>query len=130
MGDTQSQPGSVTEENTMSQSISNQIAARTKPDVPTVGMGATELMASDRRAGTIIAINHDGRQLTFQRDKAKRTDSNGMSDDQSYGYSPNPGAQKRVYTRRKNGQWCLQGTVAGRAVLAVGYRREYHDYSF
>lgn len=114
----------------MSQSIVNQTSARTAPDVPEVGMGATELLASDRHAGTIIAISHDGRQLTFQRDTAKRTDSNGMSDAQSYEYTPSPRSQKRAYTRRKNGQWCLKGTEMGRAVLAVGYRREYHDYSF
>ena len=37
--------------------------------VPEVGMGATQLMWTDRSAGTIIEVSKSGKKLVFQRDE-------------------------------------------------------------
>lgn len=94
-----------------------------------VGMGATILMWSDRRAGTIIEVQRfrsgpnagKPRIIIVQEDNAKRTDKLGMSDSQSYEYEPNPNGIKHRFNARKD------GTFKG---LLIGRREEYYDYSF
>ena len=90
---------------------------------PEVGMGATVLMWSDRHAGTIVKVTP--RTITVQRDFARRTDSNGMSEVQRYEYSQNPQGLVEVFRLTKRG-WrnrCGNG-------LQIGIRSQYHDYSF
>ena len=98
---------------------------------PTVGMGATILMWTDRIACTVIWVSQSGKALTVQRDRAIRTDSNGMSDAQSYRYEPDPDSPVYKYTLRSNGRWVRSGESAssgGR--LKLGTRDQYHDFSF
>lgn len=112
-------------------SLINAISGSNPDLIPEVGMGATILYWTDRRAATVIAVSASGREITVQYDTAIRTDDNGMSDSQSYRYEPNPAGATRVFTKRKNGQWIAKGEpLKGGQRLGLGYRREYYDFSF
>lgn len=116
-------------------SLMNNIAANSKQQLPEVGMGATELMHTDRHAGTIVELvtNRKGDISGFywQEDDAKRTDTNGMSESQSYEYTPNPNATKVLVTLRKNGRWVKKGEdLWSGTSFSVGNRSKYYDYSF
>lgn len=112
-------------------SLINMISGSDPQLAPEVGMGATILMWSDRKAATVIAVSKSGKSLTVQYDKAIRTDSYGMSDAQSYRYERNPEGATAEYTKRKNGQWVRKGDpVKGGQRLGLGYRDHHYDYSF
>lgn len=103
----------------------------TSKETPKVGDGATELCWSDRHGGTIIAVSKSGREVTFQHDKATRTDKNGMSEDQDWTFTPNPTGETQIYTLRKNGRWVTKGSsMHGGTHLSIGHRDEYYDFSF
>lgn len=89
---------------------------------PTVGMGATMLGWSDRHGATIVKVTP--KTVHVQRDHAQRTDSNGISEAQTWVFTPNPNASVEVYRLTKRG-W-----RAGSSSLAIGYRSEYYDFSF
>lgn len=98
---------------------------------PEVGMGATDLLWTDRHAGTITWVSPDGKRLRWRRDKAIRMDDHGMCDCQSYRYEPNPDAAEYEFTLRKNGRWVRKGApMRGSGSLGIGYRKEYYDFSF
>lgn len=99
-----------------------------QPD-PTVGMGATELCWTDRRAYTIVAVLSPTR-IVVQRDDVKRTDNNGMSEAQAYEYTPNPNAGTETLRKAKNGGWYSQGGMKHGRRFRMGDRSEYYDYSF
>lgn len=109
-------------------SLNNAIAARSTIGAPTpeVGMGATQLCWTDRHAYTVVEVKSPKR-IVVQADKAIRVDSNGMSESQKYEFVPQPDAPKVTLTLRKNGQW---KPVGGGNTFAIGYRSEYHDFSF
>ncbi|CPW67078.1 hypothetical protein [Mycobacteroides abscessus] len=112
-------------------SLHNMIAANTRSAAPQVGMGATIVMWSDRHAATIVGVSDSGSTVSVQRDRATRTDNYGMSDSQSYAYSPNPEASIQAFTLRKTGRWVRRGEPEkGGTVLLIGQRDEYYDYSF
>lgn len=94
---------------------------------PAVGMGATLVCWSDRHAGTIVDVSRTGYRVVWQRDRATRLDSNGMSDSQRYAYSPEPASARETFTRRKDGSYRLVGT---KQRLLLGVRDEHYDYSF
>lgn len=91
---------------------------------PVVGMGATEYMWSDNHPYTVIDISESGKTLKLQADTATRTDTNGMSESQSYDYTRNPDGEIVTVRLTKKG-WKHKGRRFG-----LGHRREYHDYSF
>jgi hypothetical protein len=93
--------------------------------VPTVGMGVTILMWTDRHAGTITRISASGKTFWFKQDRAIRTDTNGMSESQMYRFEPDPSARERSARLTKSGAWKDHGTQ-----IRVGDRNEYHDFSF
>lgn len=96
---------------------------------PKVGDGATIIMYTDRHAATVVAVN--GKAVKVQRDTATRTDSNGMSELQSYTYAPNTEAQVETFTLRMTGLYVRQGDNKNNGTkLAIGARRTYHDFSF
>lgn len=99
---------------------------------PEVGMGATYRVWSDRHACTIVEIRKNGSLLVLQRDKAKRTDSNGMSESQSYEYSRDPDGELFRVSLRKNGAWKCVGQSMNEpgGIAHIGNRCEYYDYSF
>lgn len=110
-------------------SMINHLMGNSKPAVPEVGMGATKLCWTDRHAYTIVEVVNP-KKIVVQADKVTRTDSNGMSESQSYSFERNPEGQKATLTLRKNGAWIEQGDSIKGTVYALGYRSEYHDYSF
>ena len=112
-------------------SLVNQIYSYSSNSMPTIGMGATILGWTDRHAATVVEVSKSGRAVTVQKDKATRTDNLGMSDCQSYSYSPNPEGSKQTFTLRKNGRWVHEGSAMGSgSTLSLGHRNHYYDYSF
>lgn len=106
--------------------IMNRISEGPGQTAPTVGMGCTITMYSDRRAATVIEIKSPYR-IVIQCDNAKRIDNNGMSDSQDYAYTPNPLGKKAVFTKRRDGRW---KELKGSDGLRLGSRDEYYDFSF
>lgn len=98
--------------------------------LPEIGTGATIVMYSDRHAATVVKVSASGKSVTVQRDIATRTDSRGMSENQEYTFTPDADAALITYTLRTNGLYVRQGMKANGESLAIGHRREYHDYSF
>jgi hypothetical protein len=106
---------------------------------PEVGMGATVLLRTDRRAATIIKVGVAGRYtyVTVREDKALRSDSNGMSEDQSYNYFRNPNGHTSIF-RSNGGAWqhvvwneaTKRFNKSEGATLRIGERNEYRDFSF
>lgn len=91
--------------------------------LPTIGMGATEMMYSDRRPFTVIGMTE--KTVTVQADKATRIDKNGMSECQEYEYSPDPTGEIVVLHATKKRGWCNKNRR-----FTLGFRRKYFDYSF
>jgi hypothetical protein len=104
---------------------------------PEVGMGATLCLWSDSHAYTITEViryksgKNAGkiRAVIARRDIAKRIDKNGMSESQDYEYETDLNARAEVFTLRKNGRYLAEGGDGGTR-LAIGFRREYYDFSF
>jgi hypothetical protein len=94
-----------------------------------IGSGATIVIGTDRDAATVIAVSKSGRKVTVQRDIARRTDSNGMSDQQHYEYARNPEGEVVTFSLRKNGRWWQVGRSGG-LVLRLGERDSFYDYNF
>ena len=96
---------------------------------PVVGDPATILCWSDRHAATVTKVTHfqtgaragQVRSITVRPDHAKRIDTNGMSESQTYEYTPDPSRLEQTFRVDKHGH--TKG-------LAVGSREEYYDYSF
>ena len=107
-------------------SLNNMLMANSKPNkTPAVGDGATILGWTDRHPATVIEVSPSGKTIRIQEDDAERTDSNGMSEIQSYKFKANPkGAIHEVRLTKKG--WKI---VKGSRVL-VGHREKYHDFSF
>ena len=117
---------------------------------PEVGMGATEYMWSDRHPYSICEVwtnwNNKGFEIVaLQRDNYKRIDSNGMSDDQDYEFTPNLDASKHYlrsifYNHPKLGKVKMYEPVRfnqktnrwnkGGSNIVIGHRSKYHDFSF
>ena len=110
-------------------SLTNLLMSRSRQSNPEVGMGATEIMWTDRRAYTIVEVRNP-KTIVVQEDNAKRTDNNGMSESQRYEFTPNLEGEKIVVTLRKNGKWIRRGESQNGRSFVVGYRTAYHDYSF
>jgi hypothetical protein len=98
--------------------------------VPTVGMGATLVMWSDRHAYTVVEVLSP-KKIVVQQDIAERIDKNGCSENQKYQFNPNPNASKQVFTKRKNGKWIKLGNdMSNSSPLILGWKDEYYDYTF
>lgn len=111
-------------------SLVNHLFSGMNMAIPTVGIGATILRWSDRHACTIVEVSKNGKRVGVTEDIATRTDSNGMSDCQSYSYESVPGPAHKFFTLRKNGAWVSEGESIKGTRLAIGQRNHYHDYSF
>lgn len=117
-------------------SLINRLIESSKNPEPEVGMGATVIMWTDRKAVTITeVINYKSgpkagtvRAVKTRPCRAIRTDENGMSDAQSYRYEEMPDAPEATWTRRQDGSFRPVGEQY--RVLAIGFRDEYYDYSF
>lgn len=116
-------------------SFVNLIQGNASSPEPQLGMGATLLGYTDRHPATIVSVlrNEKGKVVAveIQQDNFKRTDSNGMSEMQSYEFWPDPTAPRVIYTLRKNGRFVLRHTGMNDGErLLIGTRQKYHDYSF
>jgi len=114
-----------------------------------VGLGGTEHRWSDRRPYTVCVVHKNWKNKGYeiigvQEDDAKRTDSNGMSESQTYEYSPNienvvhylksetietqNGLRKLYQPVRwnpKTNRWNKGGNA-----VTLGSRNYYYDFSF
>ena len=114
--------------------VNNLMAASSVQPKP--GDGATILSYTDRHAATIVAIQGNKRTgkvrvVTVRRDRAIRTDRNGMSESQEYIYEPNDDARPEAFSLRRNGEWVQVGeSMNGGRRLSIGHRSAYYDYSF
>lgn len=106
-------------------SLTNRIMECVGSEQPYVGMGATELMWSDRHAYTVVKIKSKNRILVT-RDIAKRVDNNGMSECQTYEYTQDKDAEPVELIKTKRG-WKMLGCDRR---FMLGRRDEYFDYSF
>jgi hypothetical protein len=111
-------------------SLNNLMAADARYPDPEVGMGMTFISWTDRKAGTIVEVVN-AKTIRVQADTSTRTDGLGMTDAQTYDYSPDPDAPIETYTLRSNGRWVRKGESAkGGSRIAIGARSTYHDFSF
>jgi hypothetical protein len=114
----------------------NRLMETSKQPHPEVGMGATIIMYTDRRAATVAVLDLAGgrgeiKSIFVREDKAIRTDGNKMSESQSYRYEPDPTAPLQQFTLRRNGCWVRKGESSKEGTtLMLGNRDAYHDYSF
>lgn len=92
-----------------------------------LGDGVTISLWTDSHACTVVRRTKN--TLWAQRDKAIRTDNNGVSDCQEYIYEPDPNGTVYVcHWSEKHAGFFYGGTQQGR-MISVG-RHEYYDYSF
>lgn len=125
---------------TQTNSIVNHLMSRAvigQPN-PVVGMGVTFLSWTDRNPGTIFRVFTHGKSLLIETrdDDYRRTDRNGMSEDQSYDFVTKVNGAKRYFKlcgdtwkcvrRSETGRWVLSGERG----LRIGERDKYHDFSF
>lgn len=102
-----------------------------KQPSPEVGMGATIAYWCDRHAATIIAVSASKREITIQRDKATRTDHNGLSESQEYSFERDPEGPTYVATLRPNGRYVLKGEPMKNGTrVSVGHRSEFYNPSY
>lgn len=94
-----------------------------------VGDGATKSVGSDRYPFTVVEVVSP-KKIKVQGDSFRRTDSNGLSESQTYEYTPNPDARIVVLTLRKNGRWIEQGESLNGSRYYIGARNAYQDPSF
>jgi hypothetical protein len=93
--------------------------------IPFVGMGCTLAWYSDRDAATVIEVKSKS-TIIVQTDVATRTDNNGMSECQTYTYSPNPQGEKFIVRKTVKGWKVLKK----KAKVYLGTREKYRDFSF
>ena len=129
----------------------NSVYPLNAPEVtPVVGMGATQLLWTDRIASTIVAVEEltskrYSHLVHLRRDKATRTDGGGMTDAQAYSYTPgDPARPVASFARlRKSGAWVRVKHAPGSGRLSSFFkgaggvnqlvldtRNEYYDFSF
>jgi hypothetical protein len=94
-----------------------------------VGQGVTHHIGSDRYPYTVAEVITPTR-VEIQADDYKRTDSNGLSESQTYEYTQNRSACRIAITLRKNGRWHRVGESMNSASYSFGGRSAYQDPSF
>jgi hypothetical protein len=105
-------------------SLQNLLAGTPSTVVPEVGMGATQICWTDRRAFTVIWVSKSGKTIRVQEDIVKRFDFNGVSESQNYEFARNPDGAIVTLRMTKKG-WAHKGQK-----FIIGVRSEYYDYSF
>jgi len=94
-----------------------------------VGQGGSYGIGSDRYPVTIIGWTKSGKTIWYQTATGKRTDNNGMSECQSYEFTPNPNGRVSVGTwRRRVNSFQPKGDNCG-YIGTNGYD-QYRDPSF
>lgn len=109
-------------------SLQNDLAANARNDVqPEIGLGATEILWTDRYAYTVVEVTNS-RQIIVQRDKAVNRGGHGHND---WSYEADPAGIRRTVTLRKNGRWVTKGeSLKGGTRWVLGWRNENFDWEF
>jgi len=116
---------------TQTGSLMNHVISGMISTPPEIGMGATILGWTDRRPATVVAVARKGKIVGIKEDNAERVDSNGMSEDQEYIFTPNPAATTVWYSfRPKINAYVRVGDSIKGGRLMIGKRAKYHDHSF
>ena len=106
---------------------------------PVVGMGATLLSWTDRNPATITSVQKVGKFtiIGVKGDNYKRIDSNGMSENQEYEYTPNPDAAElffrfdgKFWSRVRMNPETKRWNKIDSGGIRIGSRQKYHDFSF
>lgn len=96
--------------------------------MPEVGMGATEILWSDRRAKTVVEVLTPNKVVVRENETRCIDYYNGEYEvlDELNNMSPD------VFTRRKSGRWVMLGQPDkyGSVYLVLGYRNHYIDPNF
>lgn len=93
--------------------------------LPTIGMVCTESVGSDRYAHEIIEVRSNGTLLIRQM-HSRRTDSNGMSEVQTWESEPNADAPIAEAKRGRDRRWRTDRDT----LLSLGVHAPYRDPSF
>lgn len=109
-------------------SVTNRFEERQNFPMPVVGMGATELMWSDRHAYTIVRV-FSPTKIWVQQDKAIVVKGSIHDGSAVYVFEEDPSRPEKLVTFRKDGKWHEGGTIKG-TPFAIGYRDEYYDPTF
>lgn len=121
-------------------SLVNALYALESVKVPSIGDGATLLSWTDRDPATVIDVEIKGKYVyvTTQDDDYRRVDDNGISDQQSYLFIPDPeghirhwrinqrGEVDRIMMNAETGRWNKWGSGG----IRFGQRAKFHDFSF
>lgn len=99
------------------------------PQIPQVGMGATESVGSDRYPYTVILVVSP-KKIVVRRDDFCRTDRNGMSESQTYEFTQTVEGPETTLTLRRNGRWVSEGTAMKDGHWFIGERQAYQDPCF
>lgn len=112
-------------------SLNNLMLSNAESNTPEVGMGATQVWWTDRKAFTIVKVSADGKTVWATRDIVTRTDAGGPNNAQRYEFETDWDGETDVYTLRKDGRWIRKGmSMKNGQVLSIGVRREFYDYGF
>jgi hypothetical protein len=109
-------------------SFQNHIFGNGKNEVvPEIGMGATEILWTDRYAWTIVAIPSP-KTIIVQRDKAHNTGGHGSN---AWTYERDENGIKCAVTLRKNGQWIVKGESLKNGIrFILNWRNAHYDWEF
>lgn len=127
---------------TQTNSVINHLQARATIGQPTpvYGMGATELLWTDRHACTItnVQLVRGKTIITVQRDFAEVVAGSQHDGSAEYKYNPNYNGSESHFRCEADGRW--QSVIishqtgrwgkAGQRGLRIGERDEYHDPTF
>jgi len=103
----------------------------TLPNGQTIGagQGGSYSVGSDRHPITIIGWTKSGKTIYYRAANAKRTDSNGLSECQSYEFTPNPNGRVSVATWRRRAKRFKPKGHSFANIWTNGYDK-YSDPSF
>lgn len=107
-------------------SLQNMIAADSKGKAPEVGMGVTEILWTDRRPWTVVAVKSPTR-IIVQMDSAEPVTGRGAVGHNEWTITPDPTGHMETLTLRKDGKWRRMGDAT---VFLIGIREKHHDWSF
>jgi hypothetical protein len=105
---------------------------------PTVGMGVTILMWTDRRVGTIVEVVSDSEVIFTEDDTVADKTKDCPMGHQNWINTPKPDGFRQTAKKGKDGKWYIpHRTPTGRMSVnkscqpvAVGFKHYYHDWSF
>jgi hypothetical protein len=116
---------------TQTGSLFNHLISGSASPAPVVGLGATILAWTDRRAATITEVSPSGKRIGVVEDIATAKHK-GMTDPgQEWDLQPGNPQHIKYFSLRKNGAWVREGeTAKGGQRISLGHKSHFYDYSF